>query len=52
MKRKDLTKLTPQQRLALVLRVNRNTHVPNPTQAERDKSLALAGAGSFISKDR
>lgn len=43
---------SPKQLRDSATRVNRNTHVPNPSQAERDKSLAIAGAGSFISKDR
>lgn len=51
MKRRDLTKLTPQQRLALVLKVNRNTHTPT-TQADRDRNAAIAGRGVHNGKDQ
>lgn len=46
-----LTKLTPAQRTALVLRVNRNTHTPT-TQADRDRNAAIGGRGPVNSKDR
>ena len=51
MTKRDLTKLTPAQRTALVLRTNKNTRVDTPTQADRDRTAALAGRGGFNAKD-
>lgn len=42
-KTQALTKLTPAQRTAIVLRVNRNTRVDEPTQADKDRSNAIVG---------
>ena len=46
-----LTKLTPAQRTALVLRVNKNTYTPT-TQADRDRNAAIGGRGPVNAKDR
>ena len=50
-KKRDLTKLTPAQRTALILRVNKNTRTDKPTQANMDKNAVLAGRGCFNAKD-
>lgn len=50
-KKRDLTKLTPAQRTALILRVNRNTHTPT-TQADRDRNAAIGGRGPVNAKDQ
>jgi hypothetical protein len=42
MTKRDLTKLTPAQRTALVLRVNKNTYAP-PIQADKDKTQKITG---------
>lgn len=42
-KTQALTKLTPAERTALVLRVNRNTRQDVATQADKDKTAAVAG---------
>jgi hypothetical protein len=49
--KRDLTKLTPAQRTALILRVNKNTHTPT-TQADRDRNAAIGGRGPVNSKDQ
>lgn len=51
MAKRDLTKLTPAHRTALILRVNRNTYTPT-TQADRDRNAAIGGRGTFNSKDQ
>jgi len=48
--KRDLTKLTPAQRTALILRTNKNTYTP-VTQADRDRNAAISGRGNFNSKD-
>lgn len=48
--KRDLTKLTPQQRTALVLRINKNTRTTT-TQADRDKNTAIAGRGVFAGRN-
>ena len=50
-KRRDLTKLTPQQRADLILRVNKNTHAPTPTFAEQCKTAAIAGRGVHLARN-
>jgi hypothetical protein len=42
MTKRDLTKLTPAQRLALVLRQNKNTR-DYTTQADKDRTNAING---------
>jgi len=49
MKRKDLTKLSPAERLSLVLRVNKNTRTTT-TQADRDKNANIAGRSVYLGR--
>lgn len=51
MKKRDLTKLTPAQRLALVLGVNKNQHVPSPTFEQRAKTACIAGKGVHLGRN-
>ena len=51
MTKRDLTKLTPAQRTALVLRTNKNTYAPT-SQADRDRNAAIGGRGPVNSKDQ
>jgi len=48
--KRDLTKLTPQQRTELVLRKNKNTHTPT-TQADRDRNAVIAGKGIYLGRN-
>ena len=50
-KKRDITKLTPAQRTALVLRENKNTYTPT-TQADRDRNAAIGGRGPVNAKDQ
>lgn len=50
MKRKDLTKLSPAERLALVLRVNKNTRTTT-TQADKDRNAVIAGRGVHLGRN-
>lgn len=49
MKKRDITKLTPAQRTALILRQNKNTYTPT-TQADRDRNAVIAGKGIHLGR--
>lgn len=49
-KKRDLTKLTPAERAALILRKNKFTNY-QPTQADKDRNAAIGGRGVHNSRD-
>lgn len=50
-KASDLTKLTPAERKALILRSNKNQHTPAPTFADQVKNAAIAGRGVHLARN-